>query len=954
MEELHSPKFPKKYLVRGVILTMLLPIFTTLISMHLELTIKGSENPKKQKQIQEKTKWLKQKQFPVILVEKALSEYKSIETNEDLKTRISDTTLCDFFKRCGNDDNGQDLFDRIEARLREKNEEGYSLEDLLKKEFTTERKLMQDKTKTLLIKNFLDVIQGDKDDITAGLLHFVKCLIPRTEISEKNELFYSGMEKYLNILSEVTPLYNKARNYLTQKPYSIEKVKLNFENSTLLDGWDENEESDNSCVLLRKRGYYYLGIMNKKHNMIFDRKIYPKATEGEAYYEKMIYKLLPGAYKMLPKVFFSEKNIDYFKPSEEILRIRNTASYSKNGQPQEGYQKASFSIEDCRKYIDFFKKCIANHWDWQKFNFNFSPTEYYQSIDEFYREIERQGYKIDFVKIPESYINQLIKENKLYLFKIYNKDFSEKKKSKGKDNLHTLYWKMLFDEKNLKDVVLKLNGEAEVFFRQKSILYNEEIWNKGHHYSELKDRFSYPIISNKRYAEDKFFLHVPITLNFKADGINNVNNMVNEFIKDNRDIHIIGIDRGERHLLYVSVINQKGDIVEQCSLNEIVTEYNGKIFKKNYHEELDNLEKERDRARKDWQTIANIKELKEGYLSHVIHKISKLILKYNAIVVMEDLNSGFKRGRQKVEKQVYQNFEKQLIEKLNYLVLKESNVDEPGGVLRAYQLANKFETFKKLGKQSGIIFYVPAAYTSAIDPVTGYIQYLYPLKQADSVEKARKFYSQFKRISYNPHKQWFEFSFDYNDFNIIYHGKSSWTICTTNTERYMWNRLLNNGHGGEELVYVTNELELLFGEYNIIYGDGKDIKQQITDVQDIDVDRTAKQFYKRINELLNLTLKLRHNNGKKGADEEDYILSPVEPYFDSRFESRKPSMQQTLPINADANGAFNIARKGLLLLERLNQLGVEEFEKTKKSNNKKTQWLPHELWVEYAQNHTRK
>ena len=51
------------------------------------------------------------------------------------------------------------------------------------------------------------------------------------------------------------------------------------------------------------------------------------------------------------------------------------------------------------------------------------------------------------------------------------------------------------------------------------------------------------------------------------------------------------------------------------------------------------------KARQSWQTIETIKELKEGYLSQVIHKITQLMVKYHAIVVLEDLNMGFMRGR---------------------------------------------------------------------------------------------------------------------------------------------------------------------------------------------------------------------------------------------------------------------------------------------------------------------
>ena len=110
---------------------------------------------------------------------------------------------------------------------------------------------------------------------------------------------------------------------------------------------------------------------------------------------------------------------------------------------------------------------------------------------------------------------------------------------------------------------------------------------------------------------------------------------------------------------------------EQFSLNEIEVEYNGEKYSTNYHDLLNVKENERKQARQSWQSIANIKDLKEGYLSQVIHKISELMVKYNAIVVLEDLNAGFMRGRQKVEKQVYQKFEKMLIDKLNYYVDKK-------------------------------------------------------------------------------------------------------------------------------------------------------------------------------------------------------------------------------------------------------------------------------------------
>lgn len=107
------------------------------------------------------------------------------------------------------------------------------------------------------------------------------------------------------------------------------------------------------------------------------------------------------------------------------------------------------------------------HPDWKEFGFTFKESKDYNDIAEFYNDVAKQGYKINFVNISKKYVNNLVENGELYLFEIYNKDFS--RYSKGNQNLHTMYFKMLFDEKNLKDVIYKLNGECEMFYRKASI-----------------------------------------------------------------------------------------------------------------------------------------------------------------------------------------------------------------------------------------------------------------------------------------------------------------------------------------------------------------------------------------------------------------------------------------------------------------------------------------------------
>lgn len=751
--------------------------------------------------------------------------------------------------------------------------------------YPSNKNLIQDKKNTELIKNLLDSIKA--------LQHYIKPLM--CSVAEKDEVFYGSLAEQWELIDSITtPLYNKVRNYLTRKAHSTEKIKLNFDNAQLLDGWDRNKEKDNTCVLLRQGNNFYLGIINKKHKEIFEK---PPVACSEDCYEKMMYKLLPGANKMLPKVFFSKSRIDEFAPSSEIVSNYDRESHKKG---------ETFVLKDCHQLIDFFKQSIEKHEDWSKFGFQFSDTSSYSDLSGFYREVEEQGYKITFQNIDTSYIDELVSTGKLYLFQIYNKDFSEH--SKGTPNLHTLYWRALFDQNNLDDVVYKLNGSAEVFYRKKSITWSDDVMKHGHHHAELKDKFPYPIIKDRRYTVDKFQFHVPIALNFKARGTKNINPQVHTFIRNGGVQHIIGIDRGERHLLYLTVIDLNGNIVEQQSLNTITTLTNGEEHIVSYHEKLKTKEAERDTARKSWQTIENIKELKEGYLSQVVHQIAKLIVKYKAIVVLEDLNSGFMRGRQKVERQVYQKFEKALIDKLNYLVDKQRPIEAEGGVLHAYQLTNPFESFQKLGKQSGFLFYVPAWNTSKIDPVTGFVNLLDT--KYESMPKTKAFIEKFDFIRYNTEASYYELGVDYNNFTTRAEGtRTQWVITTRGERIRQYRNPTKNNTWEYETINLTELFDMLFATYHI--EKLGDIKASL-----LACSETNKEMYLQFMQLLKLTLQMRNSNTEKDPNAAlDYIISPVADANDRFYDSRNGLPH--LPKDADANGAYNIARKGLWAIEQI-------------------------------------
>lgn len=873
-------------------------------------------------------------------VKKALSENQEEKINKEIakKDYSLDELQVAYERYCNEhnfsvEKNCKDYFDVVDYRSENEKSDKKKVsilsaitESYLKIDFENIHDLQQEKEAATPIKTYLDEVQN--------LYHHLKLVDYRGE-EQKDSNFYSKLDEIITQLSEIIPLYNKVRNFVTKKPGEMKKIKLNFDCPTLANGWDENKESSNDAIILRKDGKYYLGIFNPNNKPKFSKN----ENNSESFYEKMVYKLLPGPNKMLPKVFFSTKGQETFLPPKDLLLGYDAGKHKKGD---------SFDKEFMYKLIDWFKDAINRHEDWKKFNFVFSPTKSYEDMSGFYKEVELQGYKVSFQKIVDTEINSFVNDGKLCLFQIYNKDFASK--ASGKKNLHTLYWENLFSEENLKNVCLKLNGEAELFWRKPSlnkekvtvhkkgsILVNrttndgksipEDIYQEIYQFkNKMIDNLSenakslldsevvvckeatHDITKDNRFTEDTYLFHCPITMNFKAPDKSNkeFNNQVLEVLSDNPDVKIIGLDRGERHLIYLSLINQKGEIELQKTLNLVDQIRNDKTVKVNYQEKLVHKEGDRDKARKNWQTIGNIKELKEGYLSNVVHEIAKMMVEHNAIVVMEDLNFGFKRGRFAVERQIYQKFENMLIEKLNYLVFKDKKVTEPGGVLNAYQLTNKSANVSDVYRQCGWLFYIPAAYTSKIDPKTGFAN-LFITKGLTNVEKKKEFFDKFDTIRYDSKEDCFVFGFDYGKICDNADFNKKWEVYTRG-ERLVYNKAERKNIS----INPTEELKSIFDDFGINWNSEDNF---IDFVHIIQAEKSNAKFFDTLLRMFNVTLQMRNSIPNT---EIDYLISPVKSedgtFFDSREELKKGENAK-LPIDADSNGAYHIALKGLYLLE---------------------------------------
>ncbi len=738
-----------------------------------------------------------------------------------------------------------------------------------------------------------------------------KKIVPENGIdNEFYNLFDACYEDWL-----VPSYFNEFRNYLTRKAYlgrllfpsfkgleqrhsfskrnlgGAEKIKLNFENGMLLSGWDRNKESDYYGVLFRDKEKYLLGLVTPDYHDLFKNHELFSGGSGSDDIFKIEYRQLNNVFRQLPRIAFADRNKEKYGITKELEDVRE--DFKKFQGEKKKDKKNKFDSEKLEKLINLYKRVLRDSFG-EDFEFGEALDRKYTSLNDFFSTIERLTYSIKFFPVRRIYIEKAVSEGKMFLFDISNKDFEKKKRTK--DNLHTLYFKALFQKNNLENPTFKLSGGAEVFFRP-----------KNEHLAKKKNKADKTVVDHKRYGDDKIFLHLPIVLNMGIGNDFGFNGEINKLIasdKKSKNIKIIGIDRGEKHLAYFALIDQDGNLLKNGNLDGHLPN------DETYLKKLEEKAGKRDEQRKEWKTIENIKELKNGYISWVVHFLADLMIKENALLIFEDLNIGFKRGRQKIEKQVYQKLELALVQKLNYLVQKDAIEGAAGHYLNAYQLTPQVATPQDIGKQCGAVFYVSPGYTSLTCPECGYRKNI--SFNFENIKKAREI---IRKNNLHVVSKGGAFNFSYEAFDEGGKSKGIFKV-SSDVKRIRWHkRGVENAKAdstkGEKLI--ENSKSGMVKEYDMtlvfsqLFKDNRIMcEKQVLSPSELTIPETS-DYYRRLFWYLNLLL---HSRNSISGTETDYIQCPhCHFHSDKGFQGRK--------YNGDANGAYNIARKGLLALRKI-------------------------------------
>lgn len=568
-------------------------------------------------------------------------------------------------------------------------------------------------------------------------------------------------------LEAMPALYNQVRSFLTRKPYTREKIRLFFDCAAFGKGWDANKERDYLLTLFRKQGYYYLGIRRRGAQMDFDKMACDKCSQANCY-EKMLYKSFDFV-KGMPAVLFSKMVLQKFLEGATEVVLESTLFskpmvvtradfeqkyYVDNGKLRE---KEGEEIKYLKPYLlqtgdeagylaavhqrlELAKRFISSYKAFEFFDMShLRPTEEYKSWTEFLLHVNEYTYGIRWQSVPEEALQQMVQTGDLFLFQLDNKDSALSRRSEDEQ---TQLLRGLFSKQNQQTHVLKLLGGVEVYYRPASIKENQRLMHgrgsilvnkkdsthvalepalvtNAYKYLNGKSKMLLPeaaellqagritfkraerdIIKDKRYTEDQMLVHFPISINYRCSSRDyDINRAVRALLKDNAAVNILGVRLGEGNLAEVVLVDQKGQVIFQRVYNEF-NEYN-------YLQALQQKAEERLAAQRNWLQIERIRNLREGYLASLVNEICKLMLKYNAIVVLEDYRRSKRKGGEGEAKQIHMQLALKLLHKLNYLTLKQVPQLEPGGLLNGYQLAPRVESLAGFGNQIGCVFLVP-------------------------------------------------------------------------------------------------------------------------------------------------------------------------------------------------------------------------------------------------------
>lgn len=670
--------------------------------------------------------------------------------------------------------------------------------------------------------------------------------------------FHDILSNAISVLDEIPRLTALIMRYAISSIDSNISHRFTAGRPTFLCGFDANKCTQNGNFILRIKDEMYIAIAPEGVNV--DMPLIDTESVCKFYYCHQY-----DAVRQIPRMFIKSSN--YINNPNNVWVTDKIREYIEN----DAYKTLVTDNGDVRiTMINYFKECLLHaHYDIGEL----ADASAYKSLAAFYGDVSEKLCTKEYVNVDHDQIMKLVRNGTLYLFKLTTVNLSPTGKSHM--NVNSLISLTAFNPDTMGDPRFKIAPGQFIFHEAKN--KNPYVTHAAGTFVPNKTNngghvFDFDLIDHASHYRDKYTFTFLYQLNHTAkDNVTALNDMVMAEYRDGKFDHIIGIDRGERNLAYLTVTNIKTHkIVYQKSLNTI----NGV----NYAERMKSLDNYDKKSQKSWGTRKKIANLMDGWTSFAVYEIVRLMLEYNAIIALEYLNPAFCKQRKAMcRTSVYKKLQDALVSKLNFIVPSKH---DHKAILNAFQFSNGHLDDKYNRTQNGVIFYVDPKYTSNNDVTTGFITQ-FMKTAADTNAQANDVIEQFDDISYDKDLDTLVLSYDGTDMymtgkRMIYNQKthSSSEVDLSDIAHTMCNNI------GVEMEKISKSV-LLNASLN-----------------------SRKEFAR----MIRLAKYMRFSRG-----DEDDIYSIVKGPQGKFFSTA--DLIAGLPENADANGSYCISLKAINRLE---------------------------------------
>lgn len=767
----------------------------------------------------------------------------------------------------------------------------------------------------------------------------VLAMLMPDEPANTDEQLYYDLSGVLDTWNRIIPLMNGARNYCTQKPFSREKSRLWFDNDIFLGGWSAGQHGDNfvhkgGMLILRDGAFHFVAFQHYDKEQSRALKLKPLnfssfALQPGCAIARMAYTDNLDAGKHLPKNIMTEKEMARQGVSDDVRELIRSGKYKEGGEAL--HTAIRFALRGLRESPAYSRYSLPQ-----------DAPESYNSWKEFSDRVTDGSYMMELRDINADVLDRLEKEGRVYVFRVSGVAMEHLYKGEYTSKMLCMH---LYDALlNRHDT--QLRGKGRVFFRPASADPNAVTHRKGSKLINKRDCYGEPVPGRffrefnaylnhglskeklsralkdyladgqpwndeflagkgrvwireatfdlheyRRYTTDHYELQLSVIINATAGSSAvtpraDLDMRFRQWMQENPRRPILGINRGENNLIYATLVDADGKIIEQRGLNVLAG------F--NYHSQIGDRERDMKELQRKWLDSGKIRELKEGYLSVALAEVVSMAFENEAVIAMEDLDVPFIRDRGDLGS-VYRKFKTMLLNKLRWYIPDKTRPWE------AWQLTCGAVPGDHMTR-NGIVMFVNPWACSATDPFTGFRNALPFFEAGRSADSKRGFLGSFTEVKRLPGSD-YEISYDERKFGVPVLGQAEWTVTTAGTRI-----ITQTSDNGVRSAISVKPSEMMDAALDGIVKDGNLVDALMT----LKGEKLDKAF-----DAIRLTMQMR--NCDIGANV-DRFQSPVKGGLDTTLGKRGA------PATCDSVTAYNIALKARwMLVNGKSVIGKDEW-----------------------------